>query len=233
MKKFYFLFFILFLNTVNTVAFGATLNNLKSHAAHSSSWLQKKIQLFKLQATNINPTVLRLSLEAYQRARKMGLDKKEMLTVIDYSKPSTKRRLWVFDLKSGKTIFNTWVTHGKNSGGTFATSFSNQNGSLKSSIGVFMTSGTYVGHNGYSLRIKGLERGINDHAYQRAIVFHGAHYVNPDRIKKYGQIGRSWGCPAVSLSLVKSLINTIKGNTLVFAYYPDHNWLRHSAFLRS
>lgn len=112
-----------------------------------------------------------------------------------------------------------------------ATSFSNTPGSLKSSIGVFLTEETYDGKNGYSLRLRGLERGVNDNAYDRDIVIHGAPYVNPDMIKKYGQVGRSWGCPAVSKAIYKPLINTIKNDSVVFAYYPDQNWLSNSKFL--
>lgn len=194
-------------------------------------WLEKEMRIIKSQASNIDSRVLRLSLLAYANAKKRGLAAKQLLTVIDYSKPSSVRRLWVFDLKRGKTLFNTWVSHGKNSGGLNATSFSNKPGSLKSSIGVFVTDAPYIGGKGYSLRIKGLEHGVNDNAYSRDIVIHGAGYVNTNLIQQYGQIGRSWGCPAVSPYLSRSLINTIKDKTVVFAYYPDKNWLSHSQFL--
>lgn len=197
----------------------------------NNGWLQNKMQLITHQTSNIDTHVLRLSLLAFQKAQQLGLDKKQVLTVIDYSKPSTQKRLWVFDLKNGKTLFNTWVSHGKNSGGVRATSFSNRPGSLKSSIGVFVTANTYIGSHGIALKLKGLEHGINDNAYQRFIVVHGARYVNPDNIKRYGYIGRSWGCPAISTGLARPLINTIKENTLVFAYYPDRKWLTRSAFL--
>lgn len=195
-------------------------------------WLDKEVRIIRGQASNIDPQVLRLSLTAYLKARQKGLDNKQMLTVIDYSKPSYEKRLWVFDLKHGRTLFNTWVSHGKNSGDAMARSFSNSPGSLKSSIGVFVTdTDPYQGGNGYSLRMHGLEHGINHNAYNRDIVFHGAWYVNPDTIKRYGAVGRSWGCPAVSDRLAKTIINTIREKTLVFAYYPDKNWLRHSKFL--
>ena len=197
----------------------------------TGNWLDRQVKILKTQADNIDSKVLRLSLVAYMNARKKGLDDKQLLTVIDYSKPSTAKRLWVFDMKKGKTLFNTWVSHGKNSGGVNANSFSNSSGSLKSSIGVFLTADPYIGGNGYSLRMRGLEQGVNDNAYRRNVVIHGAWYVNPDTIRKYGQIGRSWGCPAVSTSLSRSLIDTIKENTVVFAYYPDRRWLNNSAFL--
>ena len=197
----------------------------------TSSWLNEEMGIIKSQARNIDNNVLRLSLTAYMNARKRGLDNKQLLTVIDYSKPSSEKRLWVFDLRSGKELFNTWVSHGKNSGNLTADSFSNNPGSLKSSIGVFMTAESYVGGDGYSLRLRGLERGINDNAYRRDIVIHGAWYVNPDTIRRYGEIGRSWGCPAVSPTLSRPLIDTIKNNTLIVAYYPDRNWLSRSSFL--
>jgi hypothetical protein len=196
-----------------------------------SDWLSNEISHIYSQASNIDQKVLKLSLNAYMKARQRGLDGKQMLTIIDYSKPSTERRLWVVDVRSGKVLFNTWVSHGKNSGNLMATSFSNQSGSLKSSIGVFLTDQPYMGHNGYSLRLSGLEAGINDNAFRRDIVVHGAWYVQPDVIKKYGQIGRSWGCPAVDPREAAPLINTIKNSTLVVVYYPDKNWLNHSTFL--
>jgi hypothetical protein len=207
------------------------LSNTNQETVGSVAWLDKEIKTIKSQ-TNIDTQVLKLSLVAYANAAKRGLNNKSVLTVIDYSKPSTEKRLWVFDLRNGRSLFNTWVSHGKNSGGVNSTSFSNSRGSLKSSIGVFVTdSSPYIGGNGYSLRLKGLENGVNDNAYQRSVVIHGAWYVNADVIRKYGQIGRSWGCPAVSPELAKTLIDTIKENTLVFAYYPDQNWLRHSKYL--
>lgn len=199
----------------------------------SSAWLRNELQLIHHYANNLNTDVLRLSLQAYVNARKRGLDQKKLLTVIDYSLPSTSKRLWVIDLTNGKTLFNTWVSHGKNSGGIQASSFSNKPGSLKSSIGVFVTDTPYIGGSGYSLRLRGLETGINDNAYKRNVVIHGARYVNEETIRKYGSIGRSWGCPAVSKTMARSLIDTIKGNTVVIAYYPDRNWLSHSKFLTS
>lgn len=204
-------------------------NNLDS--VDDQNWLQKEMQIFRYQARNIDTRVLQLSLTAYLHARQKGLGGKPLLTVIDYSKPSSEKRLWVLDLRSGKTLFNTWVSHGKNSGDVTPTSFSNSPGSLKSSLGVFVTESPYIGGNGYSLRLKGLERGINDNAYRRDIVIHGAGYVNTDTIKRYGRVGRSWGCPAVSPALAASLINTIKKDSIVFAYYPDKQWLSHSQFL--
>lgn len=212
--------FSLFFSKTNNETFG------------TRAWVQKQVQILKSEANNIDATTLRFGLIAYANAKKLGaFNGRPLLTIIDYSKPSSEKRLWVFDLQKGKALFNTWVSHGRNSGEAVSNSFSNSPGSLKSSLGVFITDEPYIGGKGYSLRLRGLEHGINDNAYNRDIVIHGAWYVATDLIKKYGQIGRSWGCPAVSMSLVRSLIDTIKENTLVFAYYPDQRWLKHSQFL--
>lgn len=211
--------------------FSWMLSNPNKENFGSKAWVEKEFQILHSQASRLDSEVLRLSLTAYIRARKEGYDHKQLLTVIDYSKPSSEKRLWVFDLKRGKLLLNTWVSHGKNSGETNAKSFSNKPGSLKSSIGVFVTDQPYTGGHGISLRMKGLEKGFNDNAYDRNIVFHGANYVNSNSAKYLGHIGRSWGCPAVSPDTIKSLVDTIKENTLVFAYYPDRNWLRNSRYL--
>lgn len=203
---------------------------LPSHAL-SSNWLNHELLVLKHHAPNINLNVLRLSLKAYLKAKQEGFVTKPILTVIDYTKPSSQKRMWVFDLTKGTTLFNTWVSHGKNSGEINATSFSNMPGSLKSALGVFVTGQTYFGKNGYSLHMRGLEKGINNNAYTRSIVIHGASYVNPDIIRRYGRIGRSWGCPAVSPRLSKPIIDTIKNDSLIFAYYPDQHWLSKSKFL--
>lgn len=197
----------------------------------NSRWIDSEVNAIKPQAENINVNVLKLSLTAYQKAQKRGLTSKPLLTIIDYSKPSTERRLWVVDLEKRKVLFNTLVAHGKNSGAANSSSFSNRNSSLKSSIGVFVTSDIYSGKHGSSLRVQGLESGVNDHAYSRSIVFHGAKYVSPSIAKRNGMIGRSWGCMAVSQDVISPLINTIKNKSLVFAYYPDQKWLSHSSYL--
>jgi hypothetical protein len=210
---------------------GPDSNPLTLSAATGAGWINQEERSNSSQASNINLKVLHTSLTAYLTARHKGLDNRQMLTIIDYSKPSSEKRLWVVDLKNNKVLFNTYVSHGKNSGDLMATSFSNQPGSLKSSIGVFLTDQPYVGNNGYSLRLSGLEQGINDNAFNRDIVVHGAWYATPDVARRYGQLGRSWGCPAVSEHEAAPLINTIKNSTLVVVYYPDRNWLNNSTFL--
>lgn len=155
----------------------------------------------------------------------------ERLSVIDYSRPSTEPRMWVFDLARQRLLFEEWVAHGRNSGENRTEHFSNRDGSFMSSIGAFTAQETYMGGNGYSLRLAGLEPGFNDHARERAIVIHGAPYVNPSTAQLQGRLGRSLGCPAVRLSVAKPLIDALRGGTMVFAYYPDKDWLKHSQLL--
>ena len=156
---------------------------------------------------------------------------KEILTLVDFSKPSTEERFYVFDMRHKKLLFSSLVSHGKNSGGNYATSFSNENGSLKSSLGFFLTENTYQGKNGYSLVLNGLEKGINDRAKERAIVIHGAAYSNPSVIASSGRLGRSFGCPALPQAVSKPIINTIKGGSLLFIYANNKNYLAYSPIL--
>jgi hypothetical protein len=153
------------------------------------------------------------------------------LTLIDYSVASTHPRLWVFDLVANKLLFEELVAHGRNSGANEATRFSNAMGSLMSSIGVFRTADTYSGHNGYSLRLVGLDEGFNDRAFDRDIVIHGASYVDQTLARISGRLGRSFGCPAVRPGIARQLIDTIRDGSLVVAYYPDQDWLSRSKFL--
>jgi hypothetical protein len=153
------------------------------------------------------------------------------LTVIDYSKPSTEKRLWVFDLRSRALVYEELVAHGRGSGDNLATAFSNSPQSHQSSLGLFETADTYSGKNGYSLRLKGLDAGFNDKALERAIVMHGAPYVSEQAVKSLGRLGRSWGCPALRPAVAHEVIDRIRGTGLVFAYYPDQKWLKSSRFL--
>jgi len=148
--------------------------------------------------------------------------KKNILTIIDYSKPSDKDRFFVIDLENKKLLFKCLVAHGKNSGESIATSFSNKSGSLKSSPGFFLTAETYVGDNGYSLRLDGLEQGINDSARLRDIVIHGADYVSRKFIEENGRLGRSWGCPALPLEVSKEIIDIISEGSCLFVYAADN-----------
>lgn len=185
------------------------------------------------QAPGLRADVLRLALAAASRAEDRGLvPRRNVLTVIDYSLPSSQPRLFIFDLAAHKLLFLELVAHGKGSGGDLASVFSNDPGSLATSLGLFVTADTYNGGNGYSLHLRGLEEGINDMAWDRAIVLHGASYVSTEAVKALGRLGRSWGCPAVRREVSQKIIDTIRGGSPVFAYYPDKSWLSTSAFLR-
>lgn len=176
--------------------------------------------------------VLDLALSAATCAVRSGaVDAPRTLTVIDYSRPSSKERLWVFDLKTAELLYEELVAHGQGTGADLATKFSNDNESHQTSLGLFVTHTTYVGKNGYSLRLEGLDKGYNDRARERAIVMHGAPYVSKAFVKANGRLGRSWGCPAVSDAVARELIDRVKGGSLVFAYYPDAEWLKTSKYL--
>lgn len=156
---------------------------------------------------------------------------KDIITLIDFTKPSTEERLYVLDIRHKKLLFSSLVSHGKNSGGNYATSFSNKVNSYKSSLGFFVTENTYQGKNGYSLVLNGLEKGINDRAKERAIVVHGANYCSPSVAASAGRLGRSFGCPALPQSLAKPIINTIKNGTLLYIYANDKDYLSQSTIL--
>jgi hypothetical protein len=171
---------------------------------------------------DINPKVFALALEAATSAVERGeAADPGTLTVIDYSRPSTEKRMWVYDLRTHALLFDELVSHGRGSGKTNATAFSNDLSSNMTSLGLFRTGETYVGHNGYSLRLDGLDPGVNDHARARAIVVHGAPYVNAATAKANGYLGRSLGCPAVRPEIARALIDTIKNGSLIFAYGAD------------
>ena len=175
--------------------------------------------------------VMDLARSAWECARRSGEVDGSLLTVIDYSLPSTAKRLWVIDMASRRVLWNELVAHGEGSGDLEAVSFSNQPGSRRSSLGLFRTEEIYRGRHGASLRLEGLEPGINDNAMDRAVVIHGAAYVSSRVVESFGRLGRSWGCPALDRRVSGSIINRIKGGSAVFAYYPDARWLARSRFL--
>jgi hypothetical protein len=177
------------------------------------------------------PEVFALAERAYECARARGEIDKPILTIVDYSLPSVRRRMWVIDMRARRVLFNEMVAHGANSGENYASAFSNVLGSRQSSLGLFRAEEIYEGRHGYSLRLDGLEPGFNDNARERAIVLHGADYVSDDFIAEHGRLGRSWGCPAVRTGVSRRLIDRIKEGGALFAYYPDRDWLRGSRYL--
>lgn len=165
--------------------------------------------------------IMQTALSGYEKVVEgRKLNRPEVITIIDFSLPSDRERLWVIDLIHQKVLFNCLVAHGRNSGGSVAEHFSNSPGSYASSPGFYITGETYTGKNGLSLTLDGIEKGINDKARERAIVMHGADYVSSDFIRKNGRLGRSLGCPAVPEEFKEGIINAIKGGSCLFIYAP-------------
>lgn len=170
-------------------------------------------------------------LDKLKRAGKITNDK--LISIVDFTKSSAQKRLFVIDLENHRLLFNTYVAHGQNSGTEYAKRFSNAPESLQSSLGFYETSETYNGKHGYSLHLNGLESGVNDKADKRAVVMHGAEYVSESYIREKGYIGRSWGCPAIPQQLVKPIIDKIKEGTCLFIYGENSKYLKHSRILNS
>ncbi|WP_111670452.1 murein L,D-transpeptidase catalytic domain family protein [Algoriphagus litoralis] len=177
------------------------------------------------------------TLEAFNFALE-GWDKlkdtleKPLLTVIDFSLPSTEKRLWIIDVETQEILLNTVVAHGRNSGNLMAEKFSNQPESYQSSLGFYKTAETYQGKHGYSLRLDGLENGFNDKARARAIVIHGADYANEEFAKSTGRLGRSLGCPALPSALSAEVIDLIKEGSLLFIFGQDEDYLSRSELIQ-
>ena len=188
-------------------------------AAMPDSATRAAVQTAARQA-GLRPSVLKSALTAYRHAVAEGAARRPLLTVIDYSLPSHVKRLWVLDLKRGRVLAREFVAHGRGSGDDVAQHFSNRENSYESSLGTFVTGETYDGKNGLSLRLVGLDDGVNDHALERGIVMHGAWYVSTAMIRKVGRLGRSEGCPALSEQAAPRIIGMIEGGSVVYAYYP-------------
>lgn len=192
--------------------------------AHALNTLKTTKQSTKPNSSTPSPKAIKAALNAYNWALKNGEVKKaSVITIIDFTKPSFKRRLWVIDLKNGHTLMRMHVAQGRNTGAIYAKHFSNASGSHESSPGLYTTQTVYDGKHGESLRVNGLEKGINSNALNRSVVIHPAPYVTPSFIKSNGYAGRSWGCFAVNPAKAEKLINLIKGGSVLFAYAPAEN----------
>jgi len=172
-------------------------------------------------AQGLHPEALHAALKSWAALCSQGQATRPLLSVIDYALPSTEKRMWVFDLASERLLFHELVAHGRNSGGDQASSFSNADGSFKSSLGAFVTGDAYDGHNGYSLRLRGTQPHVNDRAEARAIVVHGAPYVSDEVAHKLGRLGRSLGCPAIRPEIARAVIDEIKDGSVLFAWHPS------------
>ena len=179
-----------------------------------------------------------LSFDIFEKAisgmQKIGeIQTMKIITIVDYSKSSAKKRFFVIDLENKKVLYRSIVAHGKDSGDYEAKSFSNKPGSLKSCLGFFVTAETYNGKYGYSLFLDGMEPGINDNARKRAIVIHGADFVTSAIIKEYGRLGRSYGCPALPVNISKEIIDKISKGSCVFIYGKDPDYLKTSKIINA
>jgi hypothetical protein len=163
------------------------------------------------------------AIDGFSKLQKIGIVKKTVLTIIDFDLPSTEKRLWVIDMTTSSILFHTYVAHGKNSGELYANQFSNESESFKSSLGFYSTGEVYNGKHGKSLKLDGLEKGINDNARNRGIVIHAADYVSDFFIKAHNRLGRSQGCPALPIEFTEKIINKIKGKSCLYIYYPNSN----------
>jgi len=236
-----------------------TMGHTKSPSSKNSPDLKNSVHGFVLQNTavgEIAASIKHLKTDCYNlwQLRSAGLSedafnyamkgfdylnnanliaKKSIISIVDFSKSSTQKRLFVIDINTGQILFNSLVAHGRNSGNEYATRFSNLPESHQSSLGFYITMGTYNGGNGYSLRLKGCESGINDKAYERAIVIHGATYVSNQFISNRGEAGRSYGCPALPTDLNKKIIDVIKDGSCLFLYHPTKKYCSSSKIINS
>jgi hypothetical protein len=187
---------------------------------------------FRLETRGLSRESFLMAMQGYRELRKMGrLRNPDVLTIIDYTVSSLHRRLFVLDIKSGRLLYNTYVSHGMKSGKEYARRFSNTPESMESSLGFYVTMNTYTGKHGLALRLKGMERGINDNALRRGIVLHGAGYVNEHYCRRLGFMGRSEGCPAVPEGEAAPIIRSIRNGSAVFVYYPSQLYLGKSRLL--
>lgn len=186
----------------------------------------------QLKDSGLNEKALEYALTGYHRLLKRhALQKTDVLSVCDFSQPSSSKRMYIFDLHNKRLLYRTYVAHGMGSGREYANSFSNIPDSYKSSLGFYVTRTTYVGSNGLSLRIQGMEKGFNDKASSRSIVIHGANYVSERVLRKYGLMGTTFGCPAVPVEMAAQIIPVLKNGTCFFIYYPSKRYLSASKML--
>lgn len=220
----------------------AAAKKKKTHHFHFSARATEK-KLIALEATTLyydlqlkdsglNEKALEYALIGYHRLLKRhALRKTDVLSVCDFSQPSSAKRMYIFDLQNRRLLYRTYVAHGIRSGRTYANSFSNVPESYKSSLGFYVTRTTYIGSNGLSLRIQGMEKGFNDRASSRSIVIHGANYVSERVLHKYGLMGTTFGCPAVPEDMAAQIIPVLKNGTCFFIYYPSKRYLSASKVL--
>lgn len=208
------------------------VNKNKDLISAKSAALYNVYDSLNLEEKGLSRQVFDYAVNGFNKIKENGvLENEQILSIADFSKPSYVKRLFVIDLENYKLLFNTYVAHGVRSGKEFASTFSNALQSNKSSLGFYKTADTYMGKNGYSLHLLGLEKGFNDNAYRRDIVMHAADYVDEGVIRAKGWIGRSWGCPAVPQFLNRPIIDKIKNGTCLFIYAQDKKYLFRSSLI--
>lgn len=197
-------------------------------AAAESTFEMKAEKIYSnLQSNNLSMPKMESftkALQGFYALKAKGTIKKDILTIVDFTLSSNTKRMWIIDMATNTVLYNSLVAHGRNTGEEFAKDFSNANSSYKSSLGFYATGEVYQGKHGFSLRLDGLEKGINDNARSRAVVIHGADYVAEDFIKAHGRLGRSQGCPALPVGITKEVINIIKDKSCLFIYHPSTNY---------
>jgi hypothetical protein len=204
----------------------------KAEGSSKTLFFQSIYQQISAAGVNLSEEVFSFALSGFDKLQAQGkLNRDSILTIIDFSRSSKEKRMFVVDLKSQKLLISSLVSHGRNSGNEFAQKFSNRPESHQSSLGFYVTGRTYLGSNGFSLVLEGMEKGFNDKAKERAIVMHGADYASEQVIRKKGYLGRSYGCPALPKVINKKTIETIKGGNCLFIYYPDQKYLEGSEIL--
>jgi L,D-transpeptidase catalytic domain len=210
----------------------AASNNTLIEEPAAANGINKMYDSLKLNLFGLSEHAFQYAIKGFEYLKATGkLANEHIISIVDFSKPSFQKRLFILDIDNYKLLFNTYVAHGQGSGQTMATMFSNIPESLQSSLGFYRTSSTYIGKNGYSLKLAGLEYGINDKAEQRAVVIHGASYVSEEFIQNQGFIGRSWGCPALPEKLNKPIIEKIKNGTCLFIFSENNKYLHSSKIL--
>ncbi len=196
--------------------------------------IRQLYDVFSENNTNVpNLESFKNAILGYKKLSDKNLVEKKILTIVDFTLSSTNKRLWVLDMKNNEVLFHTLVAHGKNTGGEFATKFSNTVNSLQSSLGFFVTGETYFGGNGYSLFIDGMEKEFNSKARERYVVVHGAEYANPDFISRRGMLGRSYGCPALPTALTKEIIDVIKDKSVLYIHSSDKKYSENSTMIKA
>jgi hypothetical protein len=215
------------LESFSIMPYGSEPGSVSSKSKLYYAEVNSLYETLQLSAHGLTFHAFALALNGMRQLEEKGcLGNCNILSIVDLSQSANKKRLYILDLETRQVICQTYVAHGRNSGEEFASSFSNQPSSNKSSLGFYVTAEKYEGDHGLSLRLEGMEKGINDNAFDRAIVIHGADYVSDQFIFENGRLGRSLGCPAVSMDEISTVVNLLDGRSCLFIYYPDAGYMR-------